>query len=314
MPTLEAWAWHPCHPPTNLPLSRRPQLDADSLESDNEGVERINFHLATIASESTMAPLSRRTFVTHSAHAALAGWVLGQGQVAHAAAADGKKTPPRSRKPLEVCLVSGSLEYHSDESLAALQTHLEKRFAVRCTRAFMKSEDNLPGLENLDTCDCMLLFTRRLKITGESLQRIKRYCQSGRAIVGLRTASHALQNWLELDREVLGGDYHTHYGNSEKPRIELVASAKSHPIVEGFEPFVSNGSLYKNPKIANDVTLLLTGTIPQHTEPVAWTRNHRGGRVCYTSLGHPDDFREASFLRLVVNAIFWTSDRKLPGQ
>ena len=32
------------------------------------------------------------------------------------------------------------------------------------------------------------------------------------AIVALRTASHAFQNWLELDKEVWGGDYQGHYG------------------------------------------------------------------------------------------------------
>jgi type 1 glutamine amidotransferase len=43
---------------------------------------------------------------------------------------------------------------------------------------------------------------------------------------------------------------------------------------------------------------------------VAWVRLHRGGRVFYTSLGHPDDFRQPSFLRLLVNAIFWTTRRE----
>ena len=38
----------------------------------------------------------------------------------------------------------------------------------------------------------------------------------------------------------------------------------------------------KNPRIAADVKVLLTGTIPGHTEPVAWTRNYNGGRVFYT--------------------------------
>src|SRR5256885_10409834 len=30
---------------------------------------------------------------------------------------------------------------------------------------------------------------------------------------GLRTASHAFENWKEWDRDVLGGNYHNHYGN-----------------------------------------------------------------------------------------------------
>jgi hypothetical protein len=32
--------------------------------------------------------------------------------------------------------------------------------------------------------------------------------------------------------------------------------------------------------------------------------------VFYTALGHPQDFQEESFRRLVVNALFWTAGRE----
>ena len=257
-----------------------------------------------------MASISRRKFIARSAHATLGASAalaaFGSGLALDRSVRAGE-IGPKGRKPLNVCLVSGSLEYHSDESLAAFQPYLEKQFGVRCTRAFIKTDEDLPGLENLDACDCMLLFTRRLRITGEQLDRVKRYCQSGRPIVGVRTASHAFQNWLALDKEVFGGDYQGHYGNERKPAISAVEAAKGHPILEWFEPYVSPGSLYKNPKLAPDVTILLTGAIPGHTEPVAWTRVHKGGRVFYTSLGHPDDFRKPAYLRLLARALFWTT-------
>ncbi len=210
---------------------------------------------------------------------------------------------------LRVCLVSGSLEYKSDESLAAFQEHLERQFPVTCHRAFRKADDDLPGLEHLEHCDCAVLFTRRLTITGQQLERIQRYFQRGGPVVAIRTASHGFQNWLAMDKEVLGGDYSGHYGNQFKPRIDIVPEAKDHPVLAGVEPFVSGGSLYKNPRLAPDTTLLMTGSIPDHTEPVTWTRLHRGGRVFYTSLGHPDDFQQPSFLRLLVNAVLWVSKR-----
>jgi len=264
-----------------------------------------------------MALMSRRRFLVRSTRAAVAAGSAAWAAFRHDAARDGllasDEKAALSPKPLRVCLVSGSLEYHSDESLAGFQEHLEKRYPVRCSRAFIRTEEDLPGLENLDTCDGMLLFTRRLRISGEQLERVKRYCQSGRPIVAVRTASHAFQNWLALDKEVLGGDYQGHYGNTAKPQIAVVETAKAHPVLAGFQPFVSGGSLYKNPKPATDVTILLTGTIPSHAEPVAWTRMHRGGRVFYTSLGHPDDFRQASFVRLLTNALYWTTGRNMPA-
>src|SRR6202011_1130214 len=100
-----------------------------------------------------------------------------------------------------------------DGSLAAFQKHLEANYPVTCTRAFRKTDDDLPGLVNLENCDVMLLFTRRLTIKGKQLEVVQAYCKAGKPIVALRTASHAFQNWLELDREVLGGNYKGHYGD-----------------------------------------------------------------------------------------------------
>jgi type 1 glutamine amidotransferase len=219
-------------------------------------------------------------------------------------------------KPLAVCLVSGSLEYKSNESLAEFQKFLEASYPIRCSRAFIvgTDEEHLPGLENLDDCDVMLLFTRRLKLSGGELERIKRYCLSGRPIVGVRTASHAIQTWLELDKEVLGGNYQGHYGNELQTDVAIVDSAKNHPILAGVRPFRSQGSLYKNPGISSDVEVLLTGTIPGHTEPIAWTRTYKGARIFYTSLGHPGDFAEDSVRRLIAGALFWTTGRDVPGK
>jgi type 1 glutamine amidotransferase len=42
--------------------------------------------------------------------------------------------------------------------------------------------------------------------------------------------------------------------------------------------------------------------------PVAWTRSHKGGRVSYTSLGHPDDLAVPSVRTLVMNGIRWALD------
>lgn len=252
-----------------------------------------------------MSRISRRRFFVHSAHTTVgvsAAWAAMQSDPWLASAAE-----PSPVKPIRLCLVSGSLEYKSDESLAAFQQYVEKNHGMQCSRAFIRNEQDLPGLENLASADCMILYTRRLTLPEDQIRRVQEYCRSGKPIVGLRTASHAFQNWLQLDREVFGGDYQGHYGKTEHPQIKIVDSAKDHPVLEGVQPFVSPGSLYKNPKVADDVTVLLTGTIPGHTEPVAWTRLHRGGRVFYTSLGHPDDFRNPNFLRLMVNGIRWAT-------
>jgi putative membrane-bound dehydrogenase-like protein len=219
----------------------------------------------------------------------------------------GQGTNDKGQMTLQVCLVSGSLEYESDASLSAFQEFLEKNYDVKCSRTFRKTDNDLPGLDNLDTCDVILLFTRRLTISGQQLEKVKKYCLSGKPIVAVRTASHAFQNWLALDTEVFGGNYQGHYGAGPPVDVHIESQVKNHPILAGVKPFESAGSLYKNPGLSKDVEVLLTGAIPGHTEPVAWTRLHQGGRIFYTSLGHQKDFADDNFKQLLANALFWAA-------
>ena len=32
----------------------------------------------------------------------------------------------------------------------------------------------------------------------------------------------------------------------------------------------------------------------------------------YTSLGHPDDFKDENFVRMLTNAVFWTAKKDVP--
>jgi type 1 glutamine amidotransferase len=213
----------------------------------------------------------------------------------------------QNTKPVRACLVSGSLEYDSNETMAILQKRLEKKGVV-CSRAFQvgKDDTHLPGLENLDNCDVMVLFTRRLKLQGEELERFKKYCLAGKPIVGIRTASHAVQTWLDLDKEVFGGDYNNHFGKGTT-HVRLVK--KQSPLLAGVSEFDTEGTLYKNAMIAADCDVLLTGTNENATMPIAWTRSYKGGRIFYTSLGHQKDFENQNFLRLMENAVSWAAGR-----
>ena len=57
------------------------------------------------------------------------------------------------------------------------------------------------------------------------------------------------------------------------------------------------------------MNLHLPGNIPAHTDPPTWPRLYKGGRIFYTSLGHPQDFANEHFRRMLVNAVFWTTKR-----
>jgi len=214
-------------------------------------------------------------------------------------------------EPLKVCLVSGSFEYDSDKSLESFKKAAEARYSMQCTLLKATGWDNIPGIEALDSCDVALFFTRRLKISGEQLDKVKKYCMQGKPIVGVRTASHGFQNWLEMDKEVLGGNYKGHYDEGPVMEVKITDKGKQHTVLKGIAPFRSRYSLYKNPDIPPDTDVLLTGSIPEHTEPVAWTRMSHGGRVFYISLGGIEDFQNETFQTLIVNALFWAAGREV---
>src|SRR5207244_1817703 len=51
--------------------------------------------------------------------------------------------------------------------------------------------DNIPGLEALKSADLMILFTRFRNLPDEQMKFIADYVESGKPVLGLRTATHA---------------------------------------------------------------------------------------------------------------------------
>ena len=214
-------------------------------------------------------------------------------------------------KPLKVCILSGCNTYNSEESLPPFQEWLTKHYNVEASRVIRSANNDLPGLELLDDCDVAFVFIKRMPLSGDQLERFKKYATSGRPIVAVRTASHAVQSWLEFDREVLGGNYKSHFPVGPVTRVERL-SAEPHPILDGVELTTVNDSLYKNVGHAADIQVLLNGTIPgEPTQPIAWTRKYKDGRIFYTSLGAQDTFQQPAFRKMLVNALFWTAGRNV---
>lgn len=205
-----------------------------------------------------------------------------------------------------VVMLSGSFEYDSEESLVILRDFLHANAAVECELVVFESETHEQSLKPIDNADVVLVFTRRLLTDGVELERFQRYCRDGRPIVAVRTASHAFQNWLDFDSDILGGHYEGHYGSGVTTKVEFAAGAEGHETLKGIEPFDAHGSLYQNTPLAEDAETLLFGQEGEHREPVAWTCQ-RQGRAFTTSLGHQKDFWELDFLRLVRNGILWAA-------
>lgn len=207
--------------------------------------------------------------------------------------------------------LAGSREYHAAESLTAWAAALERSRTVRChvSTATDKQRTPVAGLDQLADADLLVLFCRRLALPDSQLQQLRDYLESGRPILGIRTASHAVQNLPSLDREVLGGDYRGHGPAEPTIHVTVAPQAAQHPVLAGVEPWTRPGKLYRNPALADDVTVLLVGTGAAEMQPLAWVREAGGRRVFYTSMGFPRDFRNTNFMRLLENAVTWCLGR-----
>ena len=205
-------------------------------------------------------------------------------------------------------------EYEAKHTMPAFAAEeLEKRLGWKARVLHGESKQDLPGLQALDGADLLVMYLRRRELPEEQVRRFKAYMDAGKPVVALRTSSHAFQNWPEFDDVVLGCNYTGHYGKGTAARVTPVETLRGHPVLRGVAAFDSAGSLYKSSPLSAPALPLLTGKWKDAPEePVAWTNTHQGGRVFYTSLGHPDDFNNPHFRRLLLNGILWALDKPVP--
>lgn len=167
-------------------------------------------------------------------------------------------------KGAHIVFVTGEEEYRSEEGMPQLARILAFHQGFHCTVLFAIDPktgaidpgvvNNIPGLEALDSAALMLVFTRFRNLPDEQMQHFVDYVQSGRPIVGLRTATHAFDageykkfeqyGWRSetwdggFGRQVLGETWVAHHGGhgSQSTRGIVATGSAEHPILRGFKP------------------------------------------------------------------------------
>lgn len=251
-----------------------------------------------------------------------------------------------------IVLVSGDEEYRSEEALPLLGKILAVRHGFKCTVLFAidretgeinpEEQTNIPGLHNLETADMLVLFTRFRELPDEQMKYIVDYTNSGKPVMGLRTATHAFSysrnlespyakysfNSEEFDggygRQVLGETWINHHGHhgKESTRGVIDAAMKNHPILKGVEDVWGPTDVYGTTTLTGDSQVLVRGQVlvgmeasdpPKSdtpTMPLAWTKSYTGeqgitSRVFCTTMGASVDLESAGLRRLLVNACYW---------
>ena len=222
-----------------------------------------------------------------------------------------------------VVLISGDEEYRSEEMLPALAKILTTRHGFKTTTLFAidpkdgcvqpNVNNNIPGLEALKTADLMVVFTRFRNLPDEQMKFVAEYVESGKPVVGFRTATHAFTttgekygkyNWQSKEKgyeqgfgkQVLGETWVNHYGAHKKEGTRgLVAKGQEkNPILKGIEAGSIFGTtdVYEvklpmadgiTPVVMGEVTETLkpdskavTGKKNDTMMPVAWTKTFTG--------------------------------------
>lgn len=222
----------------------------------------------------------------------------------------------------QIVLVSGDDEYRSEEGLPQLAKILSKRHGFSCTVLYsIEPRDgtirpdlhtNIPGLEALDNAALMVMLIRFRDLPDSQMKHIVNYVESGRPIIGLRTATHAFElkssatyarySWNSklwdggFGRQVLGEtwiDHHGHHGKQSTRGI-FAEGAPSHPILRG----IRNGEIWGPTDVyevrlplAGDSRALVLGQVIEgmHPDdppaqgkqndpmlPIAWVRSYSG--------------------------------------
>jgi hypothetical protein len=258
-------------------------------------------------------------------------------------------------KGKHIVLVSGDEEYRSEEALPQLAKILAKHHGFRCTVLFAidpedgsinpNKNDNIPGLEALRTADLMVIFTRFRNLPDDQMKYVVDYVESGRPIVGMRTATHAFNlknskyqrySWQNKDwpggfgKQVLGETWVSHHGahGKQSTRGVLAPGSVGNPIVRG----IKDGDVWgptdvygvhlplpgdSKPLVLGQVLVgmgptdkPLAGAKNDPMMPIAWTKTYtsksgRVGRVFTTTMGASQDLQSEGLRRLLVNACYW---------
>lgn len=253
-----------------------------------------------------------------------------------------------------IVLIAADQEYRSEQSLPMLAKILSTHHGFHTTVLFGLNEQrqvdptleirwqdetvmhDIPGLEHLESASLVVLFSRLVTLPDEQREHIYAYLDSGKPIIGLRTANHGFIGFdyekdgerVRFGEDVLGGAFRNHHGrwHRDSTRGILVEASRDHPVLVGVNDIWGPSDVYRtyaegDGLPAECVPLVLGQPLTGRSHgdppnedliplPVAWVKTWKGNtgktaRVFHSTMGSAKDFESAGLRRLTVNAVYW---------
>lgn len=172
---------------------------------------------------------------------------------------------PELAKNKKIIFVIGDHEYKSETSMPMMAHILAEQHGFDCTALFTvdpngkinPNHDNIPGIELLKEADLMVIYTRFRCLPDEQMKYIVDYLETGKPIIGVRTATHAFNYKANptskyakysydykgedyvggFGKQALGETWISHWGHHGKQgtRGRFAPNAANHPILKGIE-------------------------------------------------------------------------------
>jgi hypothetical protein len=204
-------------------------------------------------------------------------------------------------------------------------------------------QQGLKGLSALDSADLMLIGTRFRQPSEEEAAHVTKFLNAGKPIIGIRTSTHAFRgagsfgekiSFDAFGRKVLGEQWVSHHGGHKRQgaRGHIQKKFASHPIHNGVKDVFGPSDVYGVVNLTDADEILMRASVTESLDPkskdidgpknnpmhpFAWLHayeasNGKKGRAFCTTGGASVDLVNEGLRRVLVNAAYYLTDRKVP--
>jgi hypothetical protein len=156
-------------------------------------------------------------------------------------------------------------------------------------------------------CDCLVILAGEEPFSPAFLDGFRAHAEKGGAMVALRIGAGVSFAWKEFSKEILGADLQL-AASAAKTTPQIAAGRYFHPVLHDVSSWVARDAVF--PVLDSRAAVFMEASDGMQKHPLAWGFDNGRQRIFSTALGSPTDFSEASFHRLIWNAVSWTMEKR----